>query len=101
MNRVLMWLGALALLTFSQTAAAAEASGVIEQIDEIQKTVTIDGTTYQYSTDNTLGAGFEELEPGDSVHIMYMENEDGSAELVEVQASPHGSRGKPGDDPNR
>lgn len=84
MRKLLTVAGAAALLAFSQAAWALDASGEVEEINEVEKTVVIDGTTYQYSTENTQGIAFEDLEPGAAVHIIYEENQDGTADLMEI-----------------
>jgi hypothetical protein len=65
-------LSAVALLASVGVAAAEEASGTLENIDEQMRTITLDdGTTYRLEE----GVAIEGLFPGEEVTVSYEEQD--------------------------
>jgi hypothetical protein len=82
MRKLLAMVGAATLLALVQTADAGEATGKIESINTTANTFMVDGTLYQYSSSNTQGVKLNELKDGDTVRVMYEENQDGRRDVL-------------------
>jgi hypothetical protein len=75
---------AAALLVLAQTASADEATGEITDIDTVKNTFSVGDKTFQYSSENTMGAKLDEVEEGDTVKVMYDMNQDGTNTVTQL-----------------
>src|SRR4051812_38129032 len=71
----------LAIATFAALALGAgvaladEAKGKIQSIDQNMRTLTVDGQTFQWSDENSVGVKLGDLKEGDAVKVMYEANQ--------------------------
>lgn len=75
---------ALAILGWPGLAGAETESGRIDAIDEDDRTLTIDGATYEVAEDVSIS----DLDEGDRVSVT-IEEEDGDNVITDVDVSDH------------